>query len=266
MSLKLIDTHCHLNFKSYKEDFVEVAKEAYDKNVKAIIIPGAESITSSWTIEVCKKINQEMNRDFAFGALGIHPHHLDSASEFGNIEKLSGDSSIVAIGECGLDFHTDKDKKTKSQQIDLFCKHIELAKKINLPIIIHNREADEEIYEVLQQFNALPKMVFHCFSTDWDFAQKILELGSYISFTGNITYGNKKLKKVIERTPLERIMIETDGPYIIPEPERSQDFKRNRPYLVLRVLEKIALIKESPAEEVSDEIFKNSKDFFNLDF
>jgi TatD DNase family protein len=264
--MKLIDTHCHLNFKSFSGDFIAVAQESLAKNVEAVVIPGSQAISSAWKIEVCNSINAKIGRKYAYGALGIHPHHLNEADKFSIIEELSNDESIVAIGECGLDFHIDIQKATLADQADLFARHIELANKRNLPIIIHNRQSDEEILNVLGQFERLPKMVFHCFSSDWKFAEKVLSMGAFISFTGNITYGNKKLKKAVERIPIERVMIETDSPYIVPEPDRASGISRNEPYLVERVLQKIASIKEADADDIAKVIYQNSKKFFNLDF
>ncbi|MFH1855568.1 MAG: TatD family hydrolase [bacterium] len=260
--MDLIDTHCHLNFKSFKSDFFEVAKRSHDHGVKKIIIVGSDPNTSADALEISKKINKLISC-FAFVSVGIHAIHTDRV-EFEKIEKLAEDPEVVAIGESGLDFYHDKGHKTENEQIELFKKHIELALKIDKPLIIHNREADEKVREVVGEFPKLKQAVFHCFSTDHHMATWAIEHGFYLSFTGNITYGNKKIKKAIERTPIERIMVETDAPYNIPEPLRSQGIKRCEPYMTSEVIKKIALIKGLDANELSKQIYQNSVEFFVL--
>jgi len=264
--MNYIDTHCHLNFQAFERDYVDVAQKAMDLGVEAVVIPGADSKSSARAVEVAKDINQKLKKRFAFSAIGIHPIYLEEAKNFSEIASLVKLPEVVAIGECGFDFSRDKEKKGAKEQESLFKKHIKLALKLKKPLIVHNRNADEEILEVLRSQDKLPKMVFHCFSSDWKFAQKIFELGTYISFTGNITYSSKKLKKVVERVSLERVMIETDAPYIIPEPERSKGISRNEPYLVKRVAEKIAQIKELDFEEISSQTTKNAIEFFGLPY
>jgi len=307
--MDLIDTHCHLNFKSFKSDFVEVSKRSRDKGVKKIIIVGSDSRTSQDAFDVAQEINTcvipgsdvipaklvldsdrgtgiygaNSRRIFAHVAVGIHPVHtllvipsgfaggtqtFPSESRdlpgFEKIEKLARDPLVVAIGESGLDFYHDKTRKTEKEQVELFKKHIELAIKINKPLIIHNREADEKVREIVDEFPDLKKAVLHCFSTDHYMASWAIERGFYLSFTGNITYGNKKIKKAIEHVPVERIMVETDAPYNIPEPLRSEGIKRCEPYMANEVIRKIALIKGLDVNELSKQIYQNSTDFFGL--
>lgn len=260
--MRLIDTHCHINFNAFKGDFFQVAQKAVEAGVEKIIIPGSNVENSLSAVKMAEDLNEKFGDGFALAGIGIHPVHVNELEKFSEIEKLADDA--VAIGECGFDFYHDKEKKTKAEQGNLFRRHIDLALQSNLPLICHNREADEEILKVLGKYEKLPRIVFHCFSTNWKFAEIILEKGAYLSFTGNITYGNKTLKKVIERTPLEKIMVETDAPYIVPEPLRSQGVKRNEPAYVLEVAKKIAEIKGLDLKKVAEVTTQNAKEFFNL--
>jgi len=267
--MDLIDTHCHLNFKAFDGDFIEVAKKSYEKGVKKIIIVGSDVNTSEKAIQVAKQINSviasftKQSEFFANVSIGTHPIHALGA-DFEKIQKLSSDPLVVALGESGLDFYHDKERKTKNEQIELFKKHIELAIATRKPLIVHNRLADNEVREIIEEYPRLKKAVFHCFSSDHHMARWVIEKGFYLSFTGNITYGNKKIKKAIERTPIERIMVETDAPYMVPEPLRSKGIKRCEPYMCEEVIKKIALTREIDKDALADQVDRNSKKFFNL--
>ena len=272
--LGLVDTHCHLNFKAFRSDYLSVAAEAKKAGLSGIIIVGADWQTSQRAVEISKEINRQLGR-FARAAVGIHPTHCDRGG-FEEIARLAEDENIVAIGECGMDRFHEQDDAAITAQRELFIKQIDLALKLNKPLIIHNRQADEDILAILNKYfcilsddrqlkcKKLPKMVFHCFSSDWKFAEKVLGQGAFISFTGNITYGNKKLKKVVEKAPIERIMIETDSPYLIPEPLRSEGVKRNEPAYVIEVAKKIAQVKKLDIKTVLPQLYKNSVEFFGL--
>lgn len=260
--MDLIDTHCHLNFNAFSGDFLSVGKKAQEARVKKIIIPGSNIENSISSVKMAQELNQKLGEDFAFAGVGIHPVHVDEITKFNEIEKLV--DQAVAIGECGFDFYHDKEKLTFQQQKELLQKHFDLALMNNLPVICHNRDADKEMIEFLNEQETLPKMVFHCFSSNWKFAELVLEKGAHLSFTGNITYGNKTLKKVVERIPFEKTMIETDAPYIVPEPLRSQAIKRNEPSYVVEVAKKIAQIKNLTLEEVAEATTQKAIEFFNL--
>lgn len=272
--MRLIDTHCHLNFKAFESDFLEVAKRSYENGGEKIIIVGADPDTSRRALEVAREINSSCHlesseaesRDlssFAYVAVGIHAIHTDRI-DFEKIIELASDPLVVAIGETGLDFYHDKEKVTEKEQVDLFKQHIKLAIKLDKPLIIHNREADERVREVVDSYPELKKAVLHCFSADHHMASWAVDRGFYLSFTGNITYGNKKIKKAIERTPIERIMVETDAPYNVPEPLRSEGIMKCEPYMAEEVIKKIALIKNMDVKEVAGQIYKNSLEFFGL--
>ena len=260
--MQLVDTHCHLNFKSFRDDYSSVAKKSKQAGIKSVVVIGSDYQTSLKAIEVAREINNEVGSRWAYVAVGIHPIHFENDGDFIEIEKLAKDELVVAIGETGLDFYRCK-RSVFPRQKELMIKHIDLANSLNIPVIFHNREADEEFASIWNEIKA-KKAVFHCFSSDHNFAREVMEKGYLISFTGNITYGNKKLKKVIKRTPIERIMVETDAPYMVPEPLRSKGVKRNEPYMVLEVAKKIALEKNIDISEVAKQTTQNAIDFFNL--
>lgn len=260
--MNLIDTHCHLNFKAFEKDYLEVAKKSFDKGVRKIIIVGSDPTTSARAVEVAKEINQTIS-NFAYVAVGIHAIHTDRI-DFEKIRGLALDPLVVAIGETGLDLFHDKEGLTLNKQIALFKQHIELALEIQKPLVIHNRLADDLVMGILDQYPEVKRAVLHCFSTDHNVAKWAQGRGFSLSFTGNITYGNKKIKKAIERTPIENIMVETDSPYNVPEPLRSEGVSRCEPCQVCEVIKKIALIKNMDADVVSEKVYKNSIDFFDF--
>jgi TatD DNase family protein len=279
-----IDTHCHLNFKDFQDDFLEVAKRSLDNNVYMIVV-GSEFKTSERAIFLSEKFDKGV-----YSAVGLHPIHLQdflikNDNENGKYEfKSRGEKfdsqkyqelidknkKIVAIGEIGLDYYHintslgKTEKEIKDLQKKVFLEQLNLAKKNNLPVIIHCREAHNDLYEILKDFSDKNNFskdwgVVHCFSGDYELAKKYFSLGLKISFTGLITFVND-WDEVIEKSPIEKLMIETDSPYLSPIPYRGQ---RNEPLYVKKVAEKIAKIKNVPLEELEKLIFKNSLDFFS---
>jgi len=260
--MRLIDTHCHLNFKAFDADFLSLAAKSKNLGVEKVIIVGSDSDSSQKALEIARQINKKLKTNWAYVAVGIHPIHFDDGNNFNAIEKLMKDELIVAIGETGFDLYRI-DQKSVPKQKELFYKHIELARNSDKPLIFHNRQADEIFNQEMPKLKRV-RGVFHCFSADHNFAKKVIDLGFMISFTGNITYGNKKLKKVIKKTPIEKIMVETDAPYIVPEPQRSEGVKRNEPYLASEVIKKIAKKKGLEVSFVADCTTQNAIKFFGL--
>lgn len=280
-----IDTHCHLNFKDYKDDSLVVASNALKENVFMVVV-GSEFKTSQRAVELAKGFDKGV-----YCAIGLHPIHTQDilvkndnengkyefhsrAEDFieANYQELVNLSpKIVAIGEIGLDYYhldapdQESEIKAKNRQKQVFIKQLEFALKNKLPVIIHCREAHDDLYEILANFrknNDLSKNwgVIHCFSGDYNWAQKYFDLGLKISFTGLITFV-RDFDDVIRRSPLENIMIETDSPYLSPIPYRGQ---RNNPVWVKEVAKRIAEIKELSLTEVEELLWKNSLDFFNI--
>ncbi|RJO62073.1 TatD family deoxyribonuclease [candidate division WS5 bacterium] len=252
----MIDTHAHLNFKNFTDDLDEVMRQSLQKGIERIIIPGSTVGESKRAIEIAEKY------DNVFAGVGIHPEDAEAIKDFDEIEKLASHKKVVAIGETGLDYSypgTDTEEAREKQK-ELLKKHLELARKMSLPLIFHNRDSDEDFYEVIKNYKG--EAVVHCFTGDWDFAKKILDLGFLISFTGIITFDKTgNLARVIRETPLEKIMVETDAPFLAPVPYRG---KRAEPWMVREIVQKIADIKRLSFEEVDEKTTVGAKKFFDI--
>lgn len=249
-----IDTHAHLNFKDFDLDWQQVIDRAKKANVQAIINVGSNLMTSRKAVEIA---GEEKN---IFAAVGLHPIHIKAPTQRSESRhkvvgdekfdeekflKLAQNKKVVAIGETGLDYYYNK--TNAALQKEVLQKSIKLAYQVSKPIILHSREASDDLLPLLMAENPLPKGVMHCFEGDWQFAQMILEMGFYISFTGLITFSkNQKTLEVIKEAPLERILIETDCPYLAPEAYRG---KKNEPAFVVEVARKIAEIKKNLFEK-----------------
>ncbi|MEA3272935.1 MAG: TatD family hydrolase [Patescibacteria group bacterium] len=277
---KLIDTHCHVNFNAYKDDSDEVVKRTLKEDVWMISV-GSQASTSARAVKISKKYKVGV-----FAAVGLHPLHLwesyvdeveipfkTKPEKFNKnfYEKLAKNQKVVAIGETGLDYyHLPKDKKEvaklKIKQKKIFQEHLDLARELNLPVIIHCRDAHDDILKIFESLSprkqGTTRAVVHCFTEDWKTAKKYLDLGFLISFTGIITFSkDEKMREVVEKTPIEKIMIETDAPYLTPEPHRG---KRNEPLYVRHVAEKVAEIRGVSFEEIAKQTTKNAIEFFGL--
>ncbi|KKQ18288.1 MAG: Mg-dependent DNAse [Berkelbacteria bacterium GW2011_GWB1_38_5] len=251
-----IDTHAHLNFKDFDLDYIQVIERAKKAGVEKVIIPSSNLKTSLKAIEIAEEI------DGVFTAVGLHPIHVKD-EDFNETEflRLAKNKKVVAIGEIGLDYYYDKSNLLSQKEV--FAKSLRLAQVVSKPVIVHSREAGMDILPLLLAESPMPRGVMHCFQEDWQFAQTILEMGFYLSFTGLITFSkNQKTVEVIKKTPLERILIETDCPYMTPEPYRG---KRNEPAYIVEVARKIAEIKKIPLEKVATQTSKNAIELFKLD-
>lgn len=261
-----IDTHAHLNFKAFNSDYKEVIDRAFKAGVKEIINVGSNYDTSKKAIKIAKESisnsSEWENKGQIFAAVGLHPIHVrDESFNFNNYLELAKNEKVVAIGETGVDLY--RDKTTVDLQRDVFEKSIKIASQVNKPVILHCREAEEELRAWLMGQQVLPKGVVHCFAGDLEFANFVIDLGFLISFTGIITFTkNKKTLEVIKEIPLEKIMIETDCPYLTPDKYRG---KRNEPAYVVEVAKKIAEIKKTSLKKVEEQTTKNAKELFGLD-
>lgn len=284
----LIDTHCHINFAAFKDDADEVIHRALDNNTWMLLV-GSEYRTSSRALTYANKYERGV-----YVAVGLHPIHLEEmkianddengegeygfvarAEEFNydNYDKLARFEKVVAIGEIGLDYyHLDPAQDipaAKKKQQEVFLEQLLLARNLNLPVIIHCRQAHDDLLAILSDFKKAygqsipadkPWGVVHCFSGDEDLAWKYFNLGLIISFTGLITF-SPQWDDLIRKTPLDKIMIETDSPYMTPEPFRGQ---RNEPVLVQYVAQRIADIKNIKVERVAEATFLNARQLFNI--
>lgn len=252
-----IDTHVHLNADQYDEDLQEVIERALQANVNQMVVVGFDRKT----IERAMKLSEEY--EFIYVVIGWHPvDAIDCTEEdLQWIEELSAHKKVVGIGETGLDYYWDKSPKDVQQ--DLFRKQIRLAQKVNLPIIIHNRDATEDVIRILKEEEAhLTGGIMHCFGGSVETAKQCIAMNFLISLGGPVTFKNaKKPKEVATEIPLEYLLIETDAPYLAPHPHRG---KRNEPALVTLVAEEIARLKGVSIEEVAEATTTNAKNFFHL--
>ncbi|MFJ5792786.1 TatD family hydrolase [Lysinibacillus sp. NPDC093197] len=253
-----IDTHVHLNAEQYQEDLQEVIDRALEAKVETMVVVGFDRKTIEKTMELVEQY------DFIYGVIGWHPvDAIDCTEEdLKWIEELAAHPKIVGIGETGLDYYWDKSPKDIQQA--LFRKQIHLAQKVNLPIIIHNREATADVVNILREENAATVGgVMHCYSGSVETACQCIGMNFMISLGGPVTFKNARMpKEVAMEIPLEHLMIETDAPYLAPHPYRG---KRNEPALVPLVAEEIARLREISIEEVAQVTTANAKKIFRID-
>jgi TatD DNase family protein len=251
----LIDTHAHLQLSHFDNDRAEVIQRAFDAGVEKIIVVSTDVVSSRESLQLAEKFSG------IYAAVGIHPTDCGSATEadFNLIVELARHHKVVAIGEIGMDFYWKPFSVEKQQQA--FIRQLHLAKELQKPVIIHNRGAGTEILQTLRSAG-ITKLsgVFHCFSENADYAQAVLAFGCYISFTGNLTY-KKSLLPVAIQTPIERILLETDAPFMTPMPHQKEK-KRNEPAYVVHVAEKLAEIKRIPISEVARQTTANAVSLF----
>ncbi|GAA0320902.1 TatD family hydrolase [Bacillus carboniphilus] len=253
----LFDTHVHLNDKQFEDDLEVVIKRALEQGVQNMVVVGFDRPTIKRAIELVETY------DFLYASVGWHPvDAIDMVEEdLQYLEELSKHPKVVALGEMGLDYHWDK--SPKDVQKEVFRKQIQLAKKVKLPIIIHNREATEDIVAILREEGAEEVGgIMHCFSGSVEIAKQCVDMNFYISLGGPVTFKNaKKPKEVAEAIPLDKLLIETDCPYLAPHPNRG---KRNEPSYVTLVAEEIANLKGLSYEEVTNQTTVNAKKLFGI--
>ncbi|MBO1004735.1 TatD family hydrolase [Pseudogracilibacillus auburnensis] len=254
----LFDTHVHLNADQFSEDMDETIARAQANGVSYMVVVGFDRPTITKAIEIVEEY------DFIYASVGWHPVDAIDMTEEDLIwlEEVAKHPKVVALGEMGLDYHWDK--SPKDIQKEVFRKQIELAKKINLPIIIHNRDATKDIVHILREESAGEVGgIMHCYSGSAEVAKQCIDLNFYISLGGPVTFKNaKKPKEVAKQVPLDRLLIETDCPYLAPHPYRG---KRNEPAYVRLVAEEIAELKGLDIETVAEATTKNAKKVFGID-
>lgn len=247
----IFDTHAHLNFKNYDKDRDELIKKTLKEGVGMINV-GTDLKSSKKAIEIAK------NYDNMYAAIGIHPSHAKEEIDINKLKELEKEDKVVAIGEIGLDYYRNPSEEEKEDQKVVLEKQIELAKILDLPIILHCRKAHSDMLSLLSDKNI--KGVVHCFSGDWETAQKYLKLGFYLGFNG-IIYKNPFSKNVLKEISLSRVLVETDCPFLLP-PQASKG--RNEPINIRYIIKEIVNIKEIKKEEVEKQTTKNAKKLFNL--
>jgi len=234
----MIDSHAHINAPQFRGDLDSVIQSALENGVEKIIVPGYDMLTCERAVELAEKY------DFIFATAGIHPHDAKKAPKnyLQQLEQLAKNKKVVAIGETGLDFF--RNLSDKNVQITRFSEQLELAKSLELPVIVHNRNADDETMKAIENLGNT-RGVLHCFSGSQRMADWAFERGFFLSFTGIITFSDEH-HGIIKPAPKDKICIETDCPWLTPKPNRG---KRNEPANVRFVLEKLAQLWEMPTDE-----------------
>lgn len=258
--MNLIDIHAHINFPQFEGDREEVFKRAKEAGVKMINV-GTDLVTSREVVALAEKYPGDM-----WATVGVHPadDHTSAsrvaAAEWDELEELAKHKQVVAIGECGLDYFHVKDVGERKKQAEIFEQQINLAQKVGKPLMIHCRDAYDDLLAVLQNFPKVTGNV-HFFAGDWVTAKKFLDIGFSLSFTGAITFASN-YDEVIKNMPLESLMIETDCPFVAPAVRRGG---RNEPAYVIEVAKKVAELKGLPLEEVARATTTNARLRFGLD-
>lgn len=260
----LADTHCHLDFSSFDPDREMVLERAWRAGISRILVPGVDLASSR------KAVILAVEHPQIFAAVGVHPNDAEIWKE-NSIEELldlASQPKVIAIGEIGLDYY--RERSPKDIQIRIFSEQLMAAKRLELPVIIHNRQASEDILRILSDWSRelsvsgsslLGRLgVLHSFSDNLDIALRAIDLGFYIGFTGPVTYKNAdELRQVAARVPLDKILIETDAPFLAPQPKRGM---RNEPAFVYYVAGKLSEIRQLPLEEAAAQLKANADTLF----
>lgn len=256
--MKYIDVHAHYDDEKYNEDIEQVLKDLKEVNIEYIINAGSGIDESKKALEIAKKHKN------IYCTIGIHPYYTDQINKISELEKLYIQNKdlgkIVAIGEIGLDYH--EKENNKDEQRELFKKQIRLAKKLNLPIQIHSRDAAIDTIQVLKEEPLPDKIMFHCFDLNEETAKHIIKNKWSVSVGGNITYKRSEQSlKVLKKIPIEQIMVETDSPYLSPEGHRGE---RNSSKNIPQIVRRLAKIKEMDERDVAEAVYNNATSFYNL--
>ena len=258
-SLRLIDSHAHIQVAEFHPDTSAVIERAQEAGVeKIIVVGGAGELRSN-----DEAVTLAQGCSGLFATIGVHPHDAKDVSEekLLYLRELFRRPKVVAVGETGLDFHYDH--SPRKVQIDLFCRFIQMAVETNLPLVVHNRAADRQVADLLaREGRGKIHGVIHCFTGDFQAAETFLDLGFYVSFSGIITFKNADpLREVARKLPLDRILIETDSPYLAPVPHRG---KRNEPAYVRLVAEALGQMRGIHLEEIAQATTQNARDLFGI--
>lgn len=259
MTLRWIDSHCHLNFSDFGEDFTQVLERAKQSNISSLISIACEMSEMDAVYTIAQ------THECVYASVGIHPHEakkdLDTYGDEAIRHELrtrAGLPKVVGLGETGLDYYYEH--SPRSVQKELFNLHLDIAEETGLPVIIHTRDAEEDTIDILKPRHGKIKGVFHCFSGSQWLAEQALELGFYLSISGVATFSKAdELRKTIQTIPLDRLLLETDAPYLAPVPKRG---KRNEPSFMLHTASQVATLKEVSLEELSEATVANTKRLF----
>jgi len=255
--LQFIDSHCHLDMEAYENDRDLVIHRALQVGISKIITIGIDAVSSQQAVKLAEQYS------CVYAAIGVHPHDAAQVTQndFNMIERLASHKKVVGYGEIGLDYAKLYSGKDIQQQV--FSRQLAMAKDLGLPVIIHDRDAHDDVLRILKQHAPYPSGgVMHCFSGDAAFAEKVMDLGFFISIPGIITFKNvTSLQQVAREMPLQSMLIETDGPFLAPVPYRG---KRNAPEFLLHTAQKIAELRETTLAEIAQATTANAKTLFTL--
>lgn len=254
----IFDSHAHYDDKQFGKDRNELLSSMGDHGIAKIVNVGASLEGNRRTLELLEQY------DFLYGAVGIHPSDIRDLTEesFAWLKEQVRRPKVVAVGEIGLDYYWDKEIAVQKQQKYWFCRQLQLAREEGLPVIIHSREAAEDTLEIMKREAAGMSGVIHCYSYSRELAEIYVKMGFYIGIGGVVTFKNaRKLKETAAAIPLDRIVIETDCPYLAPEPFRG---KRNSSLYLPYVVEEIARIRNMPPEEVEEAVYENTLRLYGM--
>lgn len=250
------DTHAHLDDPRYAKDFTQVLEHMKSARISRVTNVGYDLASSERSLELAKQ------HDFIYAAVGVHPHDAEGATPetWERLLEMAKNEKVIGWGEIGLDYY--RDLSPRPVQKEVFIQQIELADQVGLPIIIHNRDAHEDLLKIVKEHPPKHGGVFHCYSGSWEMAKILLNLGFYLSFAGPLTYKNARhTVEVASQVPFDRFLVETDSPYLTPEPYRG---KRNEPAFVREVVAKIAELRHLDFEAVAEMAFHNGEALFGI--
>lgn len=250
-----IDSHAHLEMKEFDADRREVIERAGLAGVECIVTVGTNLSLSRKALSLARQYQN------IYATVGVHPHDVSRAGDkiFDDLKALAQDPKVVAYGEIGLDYFRNISPREK--QVEMFGRQLELAAELHLPVVIHDRDAHEQTLRMVKS-SGIRKGVFHCFSGDWLMAKQCIDLGFYISVPGVVTFDkSQKLHDVVRQVPLERLLLETDCPYLTPVPHRG---KRNEPAFVVHTAQKVAELRGLNLEDVARAATQNTRRLFGL--
>ncbi|MDO5017897.1 MAG: TatD family hydrolase [Lagierella massiliensis] len=253
----MIDSHAHLDDEKFNVDREEVIQKLQEKFVKYVINPSSDMESSKRVVELSKEYEN------IFAAVGVHPHEAEDfeSKDLEKLRELAKNPKVVAIGEIGLDYFYDN--SPREIQKEVFKKQLQLSVELKLPVIIHTREAMGDTFDILNEFKGKVSGVMHCYTGSIEMAKRFMELGFYISIAGPVTFKNAtNVKDMAKQIPLDKLLIETDSPYLTPVPNRG---KRNDPSNVLYVADMLANLKEISIDEIIENSRENTIKLFSLE-
>ncbi len=252
----LIDSHAHLELEEFDKDRDEVIERAKEAGVGAIVVVGIDLADSKKAVALARRY------PMVYATVGVHPHDAAAVTQetYEELRTLAGEDKVVAYGEIGLDFF--RNRSPREVQIKRFGEQLDLSVELGLPVIIHDRDAHNETLEMLKIHKGKLHGVVHCFSGDYEMARQCIDLGYYISIPGTITYKKSDvLRNVVRNIPLERLLVETDAPFLAPEPKRG---KRNEPAFVFHTARRVAEIRGTLYDAVASTTAQNARELFGI--